>query len=223
MVGTAGFEPTVSGRPKGAVRWTSRRARVALERRGPSPTGRPLARFNHLHNSVGTAGLEPATPGSRSRCATKLRLVPFCGDALTNSLRPARTAGPSRAEAGIRTRCLPITKRLLFLRATPAIGRRSRSRTPLGRGWNPTCDPAHRPWSGGRDSNPRTRLMRPMLFLLSYLQWGDRPESNRYLRGHDPALWALSHDHRALGMIRTYNLRLRRPALIRVSFQGIGA
>ena len=45
---------------------------------------------------VGEAGLEPATPGSRSRCANQLRHTPF------------------RAKAGIRTRYLLFTRQPLI-------------------------------------------------------------------------------------------------------------
>ena len=175
-----------------------------------------LLRPVRLATPVGTAGFEPATPGSRSRRADHAAL---------------RSAG---AEVRNRTGSCCLRGSRSAVGATSAWSARRRIRDPSASAGQATEEsnlarpvleagpgPARRPRSGRAESNRRTGLMRPVA-PPGVPQWGDRPDSNRYLRVPDPdsldQTGALPLRHTpvgAPGRIRTCILRLRKPVLVR--------
>ena len=151
------------------------------------------------------AGIEPASSGFRNRRAAT---------ALHPGWIRIRESNP----------VMWVTKPLLFPMSYSGIaGDRGVEPRPAGFGGPPgpgpspmnresECLTAAFSESGGMDSNHLPTGHESAASPFGFLQWGDQPDSHRYLRVHTPASFFLDHGHSTNGWIRTTSLLLIRQA-----------
>ena len=152
--------------------------------------------FHHLA-MVWTGGLEPPTPGSRSRCApvasrpgVKLGNMAGRGGGHVPRLRLVGTDGRIRTDTGGGLSAVPLP-----------VGLRQRERGPCGGRTRDLllagelrCQLRHRPTVvAGAGIEPATRGVWALADLqIPRIDWGDRPDSNRLPPGPRPGVSSTS-------------------------------